>query len=73
MDVIKQEFTNFCFTEICPGKTKTNMRYQNYLGTKTHEEIDQEYAVSTFLTPEAVANAVLFSIENKIQKIALNP
>jgi NADP-dependent 3-hydroxy acid dehydrogenase YdfG len=73
MDVIKQDFNNFFFTEVCPGKTKTNMLYQNYQGTKTHSEVESEYVKSKYLLPTAVAESVLFAITNNISTVKLSP
>ena len=37
IDTIRKECSDIVFTEICPGKIKTNMLQQNYQGTKTAE------------------------------------
>jgi NADP-dependent 3-hydroxy acid dehydrogenase YdfG len=73
LDTIKKDFEQFLFTEICPGKTKTNMLYQNYQGIKTHDEVESEYARSKFLLPTTVAESVLFAIKNRIDVVKLTP
>jgi NADP-dependent 3-hydroxy acid dehydrogenase YdfG len=61
------------FTEICPGKIKTNMLQQNYQDTKTAEEIEQLYAKSPTLTAEEVAEMIIFAINRKLDHITILP
>jgi short-subunit dehydrogenase len=73
MNVLRRELPNFIVSEICPGKTKTNMLKQNYNGTKSDEEIQAEYESYPYLTPLQVAKSVLFAVENQIDVIKLMP
>lgn len=73
MDVLRKELPNFVISEICPGKTRTNMLKQNYNGTKSNQEIDAEYESAPYLAPLQVARSILFAVENKIDTIKLTP
>jgi NADP-dependent 3-hydroxy acid dehydrogenase YdfG len=55
INTIKKEYPEIIFTEICPGKIRTNMLYQNYQGTKTMEEIEQIYSNSPYLEAEDIS------------------
>jgi NADP-dependent 3-hydroxy acid dehydrogenase YdfG len=73
MDVLRKELPKFVVSEICPGKTKTNMLKQNYNESKSDEEIEKEYKNSVYLTAEQVAEHVLFAIKNKIDLVKITP
>ena len=73
MHTLGKEYNTILFTEICPGRTKTNMLYQNYNGTKTRDEVELEYAQYPCLTADNVAESVLYSITNRISEIKINP
>lgn len=73
MDVLKKHYTKFIFTEICPGKTKTNMLKQNYQGTKTDAEIAAEYQGVDYLTADQVAEAVITAMKLKLDQVKILP
>ena len=73
MDILRKNLRDFTISEICPGKTKTNMLKQNYNGTKTDQDIEDEYDQNPHLTTDQVADAVLFAIRNRIDVIKLSP
>ena len=73
IDILRKNIPKFTFTEICPGKTKTNMLKKNYNGTKTDIEIENEYNENLFLLPEDVARSIKFAIDNRIDEIVLTP
>lgn len=73
VDEIAKKHTNFVFTEVCPGKTKTNMLYQNYCGIKTVDEVEQEYEQSVYLSARQVADLVVYCISNKISQATITP
>jgi short-subunit dehydrogenase len=73
IDILRDNFTNFIFSEICPGKTKTNMLKKNYNGTKTNAEVDAEYELHPYLLASDVANTIKYAINQKITKIKLLP
>ena len=73
MNVIRVELPNFIVSEICPGKTKTNMLRQNYNNTKTESDIDAEYESQIYLTPQQVAKCVVIALEQKLDLIKIVP
>lgn len=73
MNAIKKDYKNFIFTEICPGKTRSNMLKQNYQDNKTAEEIEQMYQKETCLTSEQVATTIVTALELKLDKITITP
>lgn len=73
LDVLKRKYTEFVFSEVCPGKIKTNMLKQNFEGTKTDDEIEEMYRSGPALTPEEVAYFILQAIEHRLDKIVVLP
>ncbi len=73
INVIKKDFPNMVFTEICPGKIKTRMLEQNYQGTKTAEEIEQLYAKGPCLDPEDIVRVIDQAIKYKLDHVAISP
>jgi len=73
MQTLRREFPKMLFTEICPGKIKTNMLKQNYQGAKTDLEIEQMYEQSASLSADQVAEAIETAINNKLTQITLVP
>ena len=73
MQTLRREYPGFLFTEICPGKIKTNMLRQNYQGAKTDQEIESLYTQSLSLDPDAVAKIIETAVQNKLTQITLVP
>jgi NADP-dependent 3-hydroxy acid dehydrogenase YdfG len=73
IDTVRKECPDIVFTEICPGKIKTNMLQQNYQDTKTAEEIEQLYAKSPTLSAERVAEMIVFAINQQLDHITILP
>jgi NADP-dependent 3-hydroxy acid dehydrogenase YdfG len=73
INTIRRESPDIIFTEICPGKIKTNMLRQNYQDTKTDEEIERLYAQSPTLSAEQVAEMIVTGINNKLDHITILP
>jgi short-subunit dehydrogenase len=73
LDCIKREFPNIVFTEICPGKIRSNMLQQNYQGTKTSEEIEAIYAKGPNLYPIDIAIQIQHAIKYKLNQITIIP
>jgi short-subunit dehydrogenase len=73
LNAVQRDYPNILFTEIVPGKTRTNMLKQNYQGTKSDEEIEKLYQKDSCLTADQVAQAILTSIDQKLQKITISP
>lgn len=73
MDCIKKDFPGIVFTEICPGKVRSNMLQQNYQGTKTAQEIESMYASGPVLSPTDIAVQVESAIKYKLDQITIVP
>ena len=73
LDAVKRDYPNILFSEIVPGKTRTNMLRQNYQGTRTEQEITQEYAKSPVLSADQVANAIVMAIESRLDRVGISP
>lgn len=73
IDTVRRECPEIVFTEICPGKIKTNMLKQNYQDTKTDQEIEELYAKSPTLTATEVAEMIVLSINKKLDHITILP
>lgn len=73
INTLRRERPGMVFTEICPGKIRTNMLRQNYQGTKTDEEIDQLYQQSPNLTARQVAEAIDLAIQHGWNQITMVP
>jgi NADP-dependent 3-hydroxy acid dehydrogenase YdfG len=70
---IKKEHPGIIFTEICPGKIKTNMLQQNYQSTKTPEEIEQLYAKGPYLEAQDISRVIHNAIKYKLDHVSIVP
>ena len=66
IDLIKQEATHISILEAKVGLTKTNLRYRNFEGTKTHSEVDATYGSELVLSPKFVAERIVEAIEQDL-------
>jgi short-subunit dehydrogenase len=73
LDAVKKEFPNMVFSEVCPGKTRTNMLRQNYQNAKTDTEIDKMYDSDSVLTAKQVANVLASALELKLDQVTIVP
>jgi len=73
MQTLRKEVPGIIFTEICPGKTRTNMLKQNYQGTKTDAEIDSLYDQTVSFSADDVARAIETAILHRWNQISLTP
>jgi short-subunit dehydrogenase len=71
VDTLRKEYPQFQFVEMMPGKTKTNMLYTNYQGTKTPQEVDDEYNTATFLHANDVADKFIYAINEKLDQVVI--
>jgi len=62
LDLVQQEATHINFTEVKVGLVKTKFRYHNYCGTRTQEQVDQEYNQNNALDPNFVAQQIIKSV-----------
>lgn len=69
---VKRDYPGIVFTEIVPGKTRTNMLKQNYQGTKSDQEIQQEYDTVPVLTPDQVAQMIVLSVTHKLERVDIS-
>lgn len=73
MQTLRKECPGIVFTEICPGKIRTNMLQQNYQGSKSDEEIEELYKQSPNLTADQVAEAIELAIHHQWNQITMVP
>ena len=73
LGAVKRDYPGILFTEIVPGKTRSNMLRQNYQGTRSDEEIAQEYDRVLVLDPAQVAHTVDLAIRLKLDSIGISP
>lgn len=73
MQTLRKEVPGIVFTEICPGKTRTNMLKQNYQGTKTDDEIKGMYDQTVSFSADDVAQAIETAITHRWNQISLTP
>ena len=72
LNAVKKDYPNILFTEIVPGKTKTNMLRQNYQGSRSDQEIEQEYNRAQVLLPEQVAKIIVSSVDLKLDRVGIS-
>ena len=72
LTAVQRDYPNFVFTEIVPGKTRTNMLRQNYQGTKTDKEIEQMYQQTPCLTAEQVAEVIVDAINQRVARVTIS-
>lgn len=73
LNAVARDYPDILFTEIVPGKTRTNMLKKNYQGTKTDEEIEQMYSKGPCLSADQVGQAILNSIDQQLNKVVISP
>jgi NADP-dependent 3-hydroxy acid dehydrogenase YdfG len=73
VNVVKKDFPNIVFTEICAGKIKTGMLQQNYQETKTAKEIEQIYSNSPYLETKDIVRVIDQAIKYKLDSVTISP
>lgn len=73
LNAVKKDYPGILFTEIVPGKTRTNMLRQNYQGTRSDQDIAEEYARRAVLDPDQVAYTIVSAIELKLDRVGISP
>ena len=73
LNAVKRDYPTVLFTEIIPGKTQTNMLKQNYQGTRSDQDIAEEYARGPVLDPDQVAHTIALAIELKLDRVGISP
>lgn len=73
LNAVKRDCPGILFTEIIPGKTRTNMLHQNYQGTRSDQDIAEEYARTAVLDPDQVAHTIGLAIKLKLDRVGISP
>lgn len=73
LTAVQRDYPDILFTEIVPGKTRTNMLKQNYQDTLTDEQIDQMYLQTPCLRAEEVAQTIVTAVNDRLPKITICP
>ncbi len=73
LNAVRRDYPGILFTEIVPGKTRTNMLQQNYQGTKTAQQIQEEYAKAPVLEAHQVAEAIDMAITYQLECVRISP
>jgi NADP-dependent 3-hydroxy acid dehydrogenase YdfG len=73
IQTLRNECPGITFTEICPGKIRTNMLKQNYQGAKSDEEIERLYQQSPNLSADQVAETIELAIQHRWNQITMVP
>jgi short-subunit dehydrogenase len=69
IDLIRQEATHIDILEAKVGLVKTNLRYRNFGGTKTKEEVDATYGNDPLIPLDTVAQTLLEAIEQNLTEV----
>jgi short-subunit dehydrogenase len=69
---VARDYPGILFSEIVPGKTRTNMLKQNYQGTKTDDEIELMYQKDACLSAEQVAKVIFQAIDQRLEKLTIS-
>jgi short-subunit dehydrogenase len=73
LNAVKRDYPGILFTEVVPGKTRSNMLRQNYQGTRSDADIAEEYTRGPVLESDQVAQTILLAIDLKLDRIGLSP
>lgn len=60
----QKEYKNFSFINFRLGRTKTNHLYNTFEGTKTSQEVNDEYNLSPYLDAQTVASKIKLALES---------
>ena len=70
MDLIQQEVTHISIIEAQFKAVRTNLRYRNFEGTLTTEQVEKTYD-SEPLAAEYVAQRILHAVDNNLEKVLI--
>lgn len=73
IDTIREEHPDIKWTGIFIGRTRTNMLFSNYEGTRSREDIDKEYDSQPHLEIPEVVEAIFNAIDNDLNYMELTP
>jgi hypothetical protein len=70
IDLSRQEVTHISVLEAQFRAVKTNLRYRNFEGTLSPEQVEETYDADT-LDPKYVAARILEAINNNLEKVLI--
>jgi short-subunit dehydrogenase len=69
IDLIRQEATHIDILEVKVGPTTTNFRYNNFNGSRTHQQVNMELEQDNSLSPDYVAANIVNAITTNLKEI----
>jgi len=73
LDSLRPAYPHIIWTEVFIGRTRTNLLWKNYEGTKSREEVEKEYDKMNCLNVSQVVNAIFHGIDNDLDRVELLP
>ena len=73
VDTLRPQYPDIKWTEVLIGNTRTNLLYNNYQGTRTKEEVEEEYNSRPCLEVANVVTAVFKAIDKNLDYVELRP
>lgn len=70
IDLVRQEATHISVLEAQFGAVKTNLRYRNFEGTLSHEQVKETYDTDP-MDPEYVAESIIEAIDKNLEKVMI--
>jgi short-subunit dehydrogenase len=73
LNLIAQEADHISIVNVKIGLVRSNFRYRNFCGTKTKEEVEKTYDdyPQNIISLDAVANTILYAVQNQISEITI--
>ena len=68
---MKQELKHVSILEAQFKSVKTNLRFRNFQGTLTQEQVDATYNATELLPAEYVASKIIEAMENNLEKVLI--
>jgi NAD(P)-dependent dehydrogenase (short-subunit alcohol dehydrogenase family) len=73
VNTLRSYYTNIKWTEVLIGRTRTNLLYNNYLGTRTHEQVTEEYNALSCLEVSQVVDLIFKTVNEDLDYVELRP
>lgn len=70
IDLVRQEATHISVLEAQFGAVKTNLRYRNFEGTLSHEQVKETYDTDP-MDPKYVAECIAEAIDKNLEKVMI--
>ena len=71
IEIVKKEIKHVSILEAQFKSVKTNLRFRNFQGTLTQEQVDATYNATELLTAEHVASKIIEAMENNLEKVLI--